>query len=112
MANNQVETDFSIRFIGISEGAVSKLKQLFKEEHLNIRKYYKDKRFYVAVYDLNENCDAQKINSALVEIEEGEKDIFVSIVSSCDSDIIDIPDFVKQYLLVPGVGMKISFTII
>jgi len=109
--NEYVEIDYSIRFIGISEQAVKCIVTFLGAENITINPYYKDKTTFSVIHDLHKDVSSELMKELSSKIDEGEKDIFVSIFIMSDSEIFEIPDYVQRVINSTGLKTTISFTV-
>ncbi len=106
---------FSFRIIGLDralEYYVSKKCGGLKEYHC--RPYYDDKTLLAVSCHLNEKTDLSLLLEVLKNCENKylKADIFMSISSAMDTNIIDIPNFVVQAIKELPIALTLSYTII
>jgi hypothetical protein len=65
----------------------------------------------VFVIDIDGKYDSSKLKSCLNKVSEGKIDLFVSIFSEVDSDIIELPHLINQLIVELKLQVTFSYTI-
>lgn len=113
MKNSTRKLDFSLRFISISMQDVQSILDELPSEIVSVRPYCKDKSKLVVVLDLNENLDYEALSTSIKKkASDLDYDIFVSVTSEADSEIIDIPDYVVNLVRKTNSRLTFSFTVV
>lgn len=106
------EEEYSLRFINVSLKSIELLRAGMPECILKSRRYYKDRSHYVGVIDLSEDLNYAQIEKFLDEYtNEMDYDIFVSISSSSDSEIVDIPVYIVDFIRNTNSRLTFSYTV-
>lgn len=113
MENNTRTLDFSLRFISVSIPEVQPILDGLPSDIARVRPYHKDKSKMVIVLDLKESLDYEALSASINQNADGlDYDIFVSVRSESDSEIIDIPDHVVGLVRETKSRLTFSFTIV
>jgi|GEM_PF-3774768 len=106
------DVDYSLRFIDIDKSSVAFLEKEFVEFNFTTKDYFKNPENSVFVIDIDDNFDSSKLKSCLNKVSEGKVELFVSIFSEVDSDIIELPNVINQLIVDLKLPVVFSYTII
>ncbi|MBK7365272.1 MAG: hypothetical protein IPI97_09885 [Nitrosomonas sp.] len=103
----------SLRFIVNKLEEVESFKNQFKQYDIKTRPYFEDKTKYVISIRLVENTDYQ----SLVNYVQGfngklNHDFFISVSSEKDSEIVEVPNNVVEFIRSVGGKLHFSYTCI
>jgi hypothetical protein len=105
------DVDYSIRFIDIKKSSVAFLKKELAEYNFTVKDYFKNPENSVFVIDIADKCDSSKLKRCLNKVSEGKVDLFVSIFSEVDSDIIELRPAINQLIVDLKIPVTFSYTI-
>jgi len=105
-----VETEYSLRFVGIDLDTIKKFNKIFPDINFETRPYFKDKRKHGLVFVLDDSLDLKKIGAFISECKVFERfDLFMEIDSDTDNYIVEIPMFVLSAIRDLPIRVNISF---
>ncbi|MDN7125017.1 hypothetical protein J6I90_08985 [Pseudidiomarina sp. 1APP75-32.1] len=105
------DVDYSLRFIDIKKDSVTFLEKGLAEYNCSTKNYFKNPENFVFVLDIDDKCDSSKLKSCVNKVGEGKVDLFVSIFSQLDSDIIELPPLINHLILALKIPVTFSYTI-
>lgn len=110
---SDTELDFSVRLIGVRHEVARQLGDKYVDLHPEISSYFKDKSLNVVSFPICGGVDANLMSGILSNLSEDflMADLFVSISSDLDTQILDIPQYVVDVIKVCDIDLKISYTI-
>jgi hypothetical protein len=103
--------DYSIRLLGIKKSSLVFLEKELLEFNFTKMDYFKNPENFVFVIDIDDKFDLSKLKSCLKEVNECKIDLFVSIFSEVDSDIIDVPPLINKLIKDLKLSVTLSYTI-
>ena len=109
--NETTKMDYILRFINTDYESLSYIKNALQSAPRSVRDYYKIPKNYVITYVITESLDLEVIRAVTMNISAEKVDVFIGVRPKCDSDIIDIPDYVTRLLSIAGVKMTLSYTL-
>lgn len=74
------------------------------------RKYRKNPENYVVTCAVDEKLELATLLQALRTIKEGNTDLFVSIYTESDSEILELPSHIQEIVRSTDLKLTISFT--
>ena len=104
------EIEYSIRFIDISENDAELLSSKLKHSVTSLRARRKDNKLVFTADITLENVNS--ICKLVPQIKAFKKDVFISLLPECDSDIYDVPDYVVKVICLDEIALTVSFTYI
>lgn len=105
------DVDYSVRFIDINNSSVAFLEKELVAFNFTRKDYFKKPENSVFVIDIDDKFDSLKLKSCLNKVSEGKVDLFVSIFSEVDSDIIELPNLINQLIVDLKLPVTFSYTI-
>lgn len=105
------DVDYSLRFIDIKKDSVTFLKRELAEYNYSTKDYFKNSENFVFVLDIDDKCDSSKLEGCVNKVSEGKVDLFVSIFSEVDSDIIELPPLINKLIVDLKIPVTFSYTI-
>lgn len=110
MENSEIEVDISFRFLKLDKLQAYTLKR--EIAFSSFREHHKDEHF-VGIVQLSEKS-IHEINDFYVrqQVSLADCDIFISVVSEFDSNIVDIPNVVNKMLKYIDCKLTYSFTVV
>ncbi|WLQ15922.1 hypothetical protein O5O45_08340 [Hahella aquimaris] len=104
MADDKVT--FSVRLIGVEKRLLEKFNHYLDSFSPSIREYFKDKTKLVFSIEVTKNVNIFHLCEVVKALKEHcTVDIFVSVSSDLDSDIIDVPRPVVDIIAVTGANL-------
>lgn len=110
---DDTELCFSVRVIGVRSDLVQKFNENYSEILHSVCPYFKDKSLSVVSIQLDDETDLELVSIALSIFNDKclSTDIFISVSSDVDTQILDFPKFATDAIRLLSVNISLSYTI-
>ncbi len=111
MSREKARMTCLVRFIGVSKAESDRLKRSIEVSHSSLRPYTHKEGTYCLTFALTENVDGKLVANSFKSIDDAILDVFISVRTEYDSEIVDIPRYVTEFIGDSGAEIVFSFTV-